>query len=397
MTVHKTMQPPNSTGQWTEIQCDWFSEMQNYQNSLYKINFDGSPIVPMYGLVCSFGALANFIVLLAFARTANLRNLRNSFIVNLAFSDLILCVVTAPVTLYTSLNLFWPFGDWSCKFLAGVQAVNTFVSSLTLAFIAMDRVLLTLCPVRWRLAATAPMLCYFFVWIISIMVALPYALAVSSKLAPFDPWSDRATPKMLTYCNRQVPEICAEMQEAWDNAIVSKTTYTFVVLAIQYILPLAALAFAYFQIGSTIQKRSKVSRTVDTTRRMQMQNRNRRALLLLFLLVLTYAVCWAPMNIYHVLNGLEIINYSQNMYIFCHLVGISSTCVNPIVYALVNESFRNALQSMILQFRPCYVTTTGTAATNVYAYSATSKAENITLMRDPFSTTTRGPERGDNV
>lgn len=81
--------------------------------------------------------------------------------------------------------------------LAGVQAVNTFVSSLTLAFIAMDRVLLTLCPVRWRLAATAPLLCYGVVWIISIIVALPYALAVSSKLAPFDPWSDRATPKMV--------------------------------------------------------------------------------------------------------------------------------------------------------------------------------------------------------
>ncbi|CAD6192675.1 unnamed protein product [Caenorhabditis auriculariae] len=374
--------PPNASGQWSEIQCDYFDTVRNYQNSVYKINFDGSPIVPLYGLVCTFGAIANFVVLFAFARTANLRNLRNSFIVNLAFSDLLLCVVTAPVTLYTSLNLFWPFGDISCKVLAGVQAVNTFVSSLTLAFIAMDRVLLTLCPVKWRLAATAPVMCYFVVWVISIMVALPYALAVRSKLAPFDPWNDRATPKMLSFCNKGFPEVCAEMQEAWDNAAISKTTYTFVVLGIQYLLPLGALAYAYFQIGATIRKRSKVSRTVDQSRRLHMQNRNRRALLLLFLLVLTYAICWAPMNVYHVLNGLEFINYSQNMYLFCHLVGIASACVNPIVYALVNESFRNALHSMILSFRPCYVTTAGGASTNVYSYTAATKADHITVVKD---------------
>ncbi|KIH59051.1 7 transmembrane receptor [Ancylostoma duodenale] len=109
---------------------------------------EGSPIVFLYGIVCTFGALANLVVLFAFIRTSNLRNLRNSFIVNLACSDLLLCVVTAPVTLYTSANVFWPFGNISCKVLASVQAVNTFVSSLTLALIAMDRVLLTTCPVK---------------------------------------------------------------------------------------------------------------------------------------------------------------------------------------------------------------------------------------------------------
>ncbi|ETN71071.1 hypothetical protein NECAME_14359 [Necator americanus] len=58
---------------------------------------------------------------------------------------------------------FWGVGELACavrlysrvklaefeKQLASVQAVNTFVSSLTLALIAMDRVLLTTCPVKW--------------------------------------------------------------------------------------------------------------------------------------------------------------------------------------------------------------------------------------------------------
>lgn len=33
--------------------------------------------------------------------------------------------------------------------MASIQAVNLFVSCLTLVLIAMDRFLLTLCPVKW--------------------------------------------------------------------------------------------------------------------------------------------------------------------------------------------------------------------------------------------------------
>ncbi|KAJ1346202.1 hypothetical protein KIN20_000933 [Parelaphostrongylus tenuis] len=349
---------PNATGDWVVVECDWFDRIRSMQNNYFWVlQLEGSSIVYLYGIVCTFGALANLVVLFAFIRTANLRNLRNSFIVNLACSDLLLCVVTAPVTLYTSANLFWPFGNITCKVLASLQAVNTFVSSLTLALIAMDRVLLTKHPVKWRLAPTAPIICYCIVWIISIVVALPYSLTVrSQKFDKAEPWNDVHTPAMLSICGRSFPEICMELQNTWERAYISKTTFTIIVLTIQYLLPLCALAYAYVQIGSTIRRRSKVSRTIDQARRMSMQSRNRRALLLLMILVLTYAICWAPMNIHNALNSFEVISYSQYRYLFCHLVGISSACVNPITYALVNESFRNALHHMFLSFRPCYVT-----------------------------------------
>uniref|UniRef100_A0A158PAX0 G_PROTEIN_RECEP_F1_2 domain-containing protein n=1 Tax=Angiostrongylus cantonensis TaxID=6313 RepID=A0A158PAX0_ANGCA len=331
----------HSAHKWNNICADLF------------VSLEGSSIVFLYGIVCTFGALANLVVLFAFIRTANLRNLRNSFIVNLACSDLLLCVVTAPVTLYTSANLFWPFGNISCKVLASLQAVNTFVSSLTLALIAMDRVLLTKYPVKWRLAPTASIICYCIVWIISIVVALPYSLTVKSqKFDRAEPWNDVHTPAMV---NR-----------AHNSAFST---------IFQYLLPLCALAYAYVQIGSTIRRRSKVSRTIDQARRMSMQSRNRRALLLLMILVLTYAICWAPMNIHNALNSFEVISYSQYRYLFCHLVGISSACVNPITYALVNESFRNALHHMFLSFRPCYVTSGESAS----SYITNTKLQKVTV------------------
>ncbi|VDM57885.1 unnamed protein product, partial [Angiostrongylus costaricensis] len=314
---------PNASGDWVVVECDWFDRIRAMQNNYFWVlQLEGSSIVFLYGIVCTFGALANLVVLFAFIRTANLRNLRNSFIVNLACSDLLLCVVTAPVTLYTSANLFWPFGNISCKVLASLQAVNTFVSSLTLALIAMD--------------------------------PLPYSLTVKSqKFDRAEPWNDVHTPAMLSICGRSYPEICMELQNTWERAYISKTTFTIIVLTIQYLLPLCALAYAYVQIGSTIRRRSKVSRTIDQARRMSMQSRNRRALLLLMILVLTYAICWAPMNIHNALN----------------------TCVNPITYALVNESFRNALHHMFLSFRPCYVTSGESAS----SYITNTKPQKVTV------------------
>jgi len=126
------------------------------------------------------------------------------------------------------------------------------------------------------------------------------------------------------------------------------------VLAIQYVLPLSALGFAYSQIGSTIRKRVKKNTTVDVQRKQMLNKRNRKAMLLLLMLVLIYAVAWLPINLYNVLNVLDIIEFSQYRYIFCHLIGMCSACINPLLYALINDSFRTAFVSMLSPFlRPC--------------------------------------------
>uniref|UniRef100_A0A915EHH2 G-protein coupled receptors family 1 profile domain-containing protein n=1 Tax=Ditylenchus dipsaci TaxID=166011 RepID=A0A915EHH2_9BILA len=157
---------------------------------------------------------------------------------------------------------------------------------------------------------------------------------------------------MLSICKRKRPEICIE--KAWHRLPFSRRTYTLSVLAIQYVLPLSALIYSYSQIGSTIRKRVKYSTTVDFSRKQLLTKRNRKALLLLLSLIVTYACAWLPINAYNVLNVLDIIEFSQYRYIFCHLIGMSSACINPILYALINDSFRSAFLVMLRPFfRPC--------------------------------------------
>uniref|UniRef100_A0A915B8V9 G-protein coupled receptors family 1 profile domain-containing protein n=1 Tax=Parascaris univalens TaxID=6257 RepID=A0A915B8V9_PARUN len=370
MTSMMQLARNGSQSNWSEINCIWFDEIYYIQNNFYWRHRGAGYMLLLYGLVCTFGALANLLVLVAFLRTPHLRNLRNYFIANLAVSDLLMCIVTAPVTLYLTLNLFWPFGNFACQTLASVQAINMFVSCLTLVLIAMDRVLLTLCPVKWRLAATAPVICYCIVWLLSLFVAAPYFFAVSAEdVHMFEPWNQPHIGTMLAVCGRHRPQICLE--KTWHRLPFSRRTYTLTVLAIQYLLPLAALAFGYSQIGSTIRRRVKASTTVDQQRRHIMMQRNRKALLLLLLLVLIYAVAWFPMNAYNVLNVLDVIEFSQYRYIFCHLVGMTSACMNPIMYGLLNDSFRSAFVSILRPFlRPCTkYTTVAAPPSHTYTFS----------------------------
>jgi hypothetical protein len=204
-----------------------------------------------------------------------------------------------------------------------------------------------------RLAAKAPVICYLFVWLASLLVAAPYFFAVSAEdVTEFDPWDRPYVAHMLEICDRKRPQICLE--KTWHRLPFSRRTYTLTVLAIQYVLPLSALGFAYSQIGSHIHKRVKNSTTVDIHRKHVMTQRNRKAMLLLLLLVLIYGIAWLPINAYNVLNVMEIIEFSQYRYIFCHLIGMTSACMNPIVYALINDSFRNAFITMLRPFfAPC--------------------------------------------
>ncbi|CAJ0933161.1 unnamed protein product, partial [Mesorhabditis belari] len=337
----------SNPAKWIKMSCEYFEEIQELQSSYYwSTQINSSTIVILYAIVCSFGAFANLLVFLAFLKTPMLRNIRNAFIVNLAISDFLLCSFTAPATLYLFVNLYWPFGEDLCKIVASLQATNTFVSSLTLALIAVDRVLLTLCPIKWRVASTGPSIFYGLVWLISILVAAPYGLAVSAVVPTFTPWSMKTTASLLEHCDLEFPVICREDEVKWRQFPVGKLGYTTIVFGVQYLLPLTALLYAYLQIGTTIKNRSKVILPADTRRRSIVQSKKRKALILLAILVLIYAVAWAPANLYSLFAGFQLITYSQPIYIFCHLIGISSACVNPIIYALVNENFRTAFREM---------------------------------------------------
>jgi neuropeptide F receptor len=113
----------------------------------YRDNRSVDSSLTFYLLICAYailiflGSFGNGLVVVAVVRKPAMRTARNLFIVNLAVSDLLLCLVTMPLTLMEVLTIYWPLGthDLPCKMLGALQATSIFVSTISITAIALDR------------------------------------------------------------------------------------------------------------------------------------------------------------------------------------------------------------------------------------------------------------------
>lgn len=98
-------------------------------------------ILTVFILMIIFGVFGNMLVVYAVMRYRQLQTARNIFILNLAISDLCLCIFTQPFNLLRLLVKYhpWTYGDVLCKMSALLQGTNVFVSTITITAIALDR------------------------------------------------------------------------------------------------------------------------------------------------------------------------------------------------------------------------------------------------------------------
>lgn len=104
-------------------------------------------VLTAFATVAIFGALGNLLVMVAVLHNPKMRMPRNYFIINLALSDFLLCTITVPLTAYLIMNALWYLGETTCKLLSTFIAINTFVSSVSIAAIGMDRYWVIVFPV----------------------------------------------------------------------------------------------------------------------------------------------------------------------------------------------------------------------------------------------------------
>ena len=88
-----------------------------------------------------FGAVGALVLIAAVVRKPRMRTPRTMLTVNLAISDLTLCLFTQPFNLIRTLHWHyeWKFGEIMCKFTSFAQATNVFVATMSITVIALDR------------------------------------------------------------------------------------------------------------------------------------------------------------------------------------------------------------------------------------------------------------------
>uniref|UniRef100_A0A0N4ZYG4 G_PROTEIN_RECEP_F1_2 domain-containing protein n=1 Tax=Parastrongyloides trichosuri TaxID=131310 RepID=A0A0N4ZYG4_PARTI len=378
----------NQTNVSEEI-CDEYRNIYNTFNTMMW-EMRGIKFLPyLYIITCTLGFIANFIIILVFLKTKKLRNLRNFYIINLAISDLTICIVSAPFTIYQSMNFYFPFNEATCKFIASFQAINMFVSCFTLVLIAIDRFFLTHSPISWPQKTSCHVFSYISIWIFAFFFTTPYISMIKLYTdEAFFPSSSAFTNLSLELCSNVLPpNVCGEDPDVMkDNASwfhkYKQQIYTLTILAIQVLLPLIILIYSYTQIGFVIKHRASIPSTMDASRRINRQKKLTRSILLLIALVLVYAIIWLPMNFYHILTVLGIINYSQNQYITLHFIGVTSVIINPLLYGIINDHFKNAIKDIATQIGR-FIYNTITCKSKEERFKAISSRHNDVFVNKP--------------
>ncbi len=344
----------NRTG-WS---CEPHQELYDYINGPYKLaelpNAQRRFQILLYILVCSIGATGNIMILVTFCINPQLRVLSNYFIANLAISDLMLCIFSAPCTLILILNTFWAYGEPACIVVASATAINLFVSTFSLTGIGLHRFAMAKFPVKFRHNTVLPAMGIMLVWFVSLLLSLPVAFGAHTVMlndqVPNTPWSYKNYSDfqkfLIENCSLPEPEMCIE---DWSRHFLSQSVFSLLCSLVQYILPLFTLCLFYWHVGTTAKRSSnlrlRLMRTDDSEGRKQVASNQRRTFILLCCLVAAFGVLWFPWNLYNALANLELINFSMiSGFAYVYLCGILTATFNPLLYGLFNENFRSVFK-----------------------------------------------------
>ncbi|KHJ95408.1 7 transmembrane receptor [Oesophagostomum dentatum] len=316
-----------------------------------------------YNILCVSSVYGNFLVILVILYFRRLRTATNILILNLAIvtnallefislknllffsADLLIAVFCIPFS-YWQVLIFddqrWIFGSAMCSLLSFFQGIAVFLSSWTLVVISFDRwmaIMFVLSP-SMRLTRKRATYLVFSTWAFSITMALPLFLV--SKV--------QATGGI---------ERCDEDWTAVEMFIPgSRRLYSYLVLVLQYVVPLTVLIITYTFIGMKMWN-SRIPGPSSSTKKVVMERHEsvKKLIPMVILISAMFAFCWLPLLL--LINVVidiwpSVASWKYILYIwwFSHGLAMMHSMVNPIVYFLRNARFREGF-CYFSRFLPC--------------------------------------------
>lgn len=287
-----------------------------------------------FWVVFVLSLFGNILVLVILAKYENLRSLTNTFILNLALSDL---VFTVGLPFWADYHVHgWRWGQPTCKAISFVFSVGFYSSGLFLIMMTIHRYLAVIRPLSGLLwtGGCFGLAVSMVIWTVSVAAASP-ALFFSKVQTEVN------HPDQVQHCGFEDAK-----WRSWgfyeQNAL--------------FVLSFLVFSFCYGQILVRLLKPSP-----------NRSNRRHRTVKLIFCLVVVFFVVWAPYNVVIFLKALSI-TLSQNSsptdsytvnklnrarekldcaFYVCRLICFSHCCLNPIFYVFLGVKFKNHLKCML--------------------------------------------------
>uniref|UniRef100_T1IW42 G-protein coupled receptors family 1 profile domain-containing protein n=1 Tax=Strigamia maritima TaxID=126957 RepID=T1IW42_STRMM len=334
-------------------------------------------LIEIYVVLIICGALGNGLVCLVVIRKPQMRTPHNVFIINLAVSDLLLCLVTMPFTLVEILLKVWPLGLVMCKLVSALQATSIFVSTMSITAIALDRYHVIVYPTHELSKRLGVAAAITVVWVVSVLLALPLFLFRTVRHYHV------GLPRLeaVTFCYEQWP------------VEHGRALYSIAAMIFQYVLPIVIVIVAHAMISRKLKGRMmnklKAQASISTNKDIKTHpaagggsnNKIQKTNLLLASIALIFGISWLPI---HILNVLADVNYPFDddetfliVFACCHMIGMSSACSNPLLYGWLNDNFRKEFTEV---FRTLAITLSACCRRRASVPSKTNRRTNPVVI-----------------
>ncbi|XP_061420810.1 neuropeptide Y receptor type 5-like [Lethenteron reissneri] len=328
-------------------------------------------IIALYGLATVLALSGNAVVVWVLALGRRARTDISAFLINLALADLTMALFCLPFTFTEVLLQSWLFGALLCPLVRFAQTLSVSVSIYTLTTIGIDRYYAVCHPLHSRMTKSRGKVFIALIWAVSISIS-SVQLGIS----------------------RLGKGKCLEV--GWPSRGYQQS-YTVALLLGTYLLPLLVLTLAYSSVavrlwgrrtpwqrrpqprappgalqaeggvwgsanrGEELLKSKSVNRVRaeqeqivhgHARRRETLPLRALQVIKMLSIIVLMFAVCWLPLNVFQALLefGPSLLPHhpgSATALYFCsHFLAMSHSVWNPLVYGFYNDSFRADLRQL---------------------------------------------------
>uniref|UniRef100_A0A3P8YQR0 G-protein coupled receptors family 1 profile domain-containing protein n=1 Tax=Esox lucius TaxID=8010 RepID=A0A3P8YQR0_ESOLU len=284
------------------------------------------------------GMVGNFLVIYAFSRSRSLKTPANMFIINLAITDLLMCLTQAPIFFTTSMHKRWIFGEKACEMYAFCGALFGICSMITMTVIAVDRYFVITRPLSsiGVLSKKRARLILMAAWVYSLGWSLP----------PFFGWSAYVPEGLLTSCT-------------WDYVTFTPSVraYTMLLFTFVFFLPLIVIMYCYFFIFRAIRtteravtKINGTGNTRDSIKSFHRLKNEWKTAKVALIVILFYVISWSP---YSAVALTSFAGYADFLTPYMNsvpaVIAKASAIHNPIIYAITHPKYRTALAKYI----PC--------------------------------------------
>ncbi|XP_004608250.2 G-protein coupled receptor 39 [Sorex araneus] len=285
--------------------------------------------------------------------------------VSLACSDILVFLIGMPAEFYSIIwnPLTTPSYTVSCKlhtFLFEACSYATLLHVLTLSF---ERYVAICHPFRYK-AMSGPCqvkLLIGFVWVTSVLVALPLLFAMGVEYPLLHVPSHRSLP-----CNRtrtrhhEQPEqsnmsICTSLSSRW-TVFQSSIFSAFII----YLVVLVLVAFMCWSMMQVLKgsKQGTVARKEQQLRKSESEETRaarRQIIIFLRLIVVTLAVCWMPNQIRRLMAAAKPKHDWTMAYFQAYMILLPfsdtffylSSVINPLLYNVSSKQFRRVFLQVL--------------------------------------------------